>query len=141
MLLAGVTLAVAALRILELEVMDNPFPHRNETNVGLALAGIHRCCPDDVPRPSLCRESLHHQKGARDFADVVAYLRNPIILVLEVLLPHRRDDPCFGGGAGNLIDFGLSERAEMRMNRVYTWVQRVGSAVRSGLWVTWVVIR
>jgi succinate dehydrogenase hydrophobic anchor subunit len=124
---------------LEFEVMDNPFAQETKptsawlwqvfTGVALViLLGLHFVANHFIAKG-----------GLRDFADVVAYLRNPIILVLEVLFLIVVTIHALVGVRAILIDFGLSERAEMRMNRVLTWVGV--ATVGYGLWVTWVVIR
>jgi succinate dehydrogenase hydrophobic anchor subunit len=77
--------------------------------------------------------------GLRDFADVVTYLRNPIILVLEVLFLIVVTIHALLGVRAILIDFGLSERAEVLLSPVLTWVGV--ATVGYGLWVTWVIIR
>ena len=77
--------------------------------------------------------------GLRDFADVVDYMSNPIILVLEVLFLIVVTIHALLGVRAILIDFGLSERAEMRINGVLMWVGV--ATVCYGLWVTWVIIR
>src|SRR6266536_5856683 len=53
--------------------------------------------------------------GLRDFADVVAYLRNPIILVLEVLFLVVVATHAMLGVRAILTDFGLSDQAEKRL--------------------------
>ena len=119
--------------------MDNPFAHETKptsawlwqvfTGVALViLLGLHFVANHFIAKG-----------GLRDFADVVAYLRNPIILVLEVLFLIVVTIHALVGVRAILIDFGLSERAEMRMNRLFTWVGV--ATVGYGLWVTWVVIR
>jgi succinate dehydrogenase/fumarate reductase cytochrome b subunit len=59
--------------------------------------------------------------------------------VLEVLFLIVVTIHALLGVRAILIDFGLSERAEMRMNRLLTWVGL--ATVGYGLWVTWMVIR
>lgn len=119
--------------------MDNPFAQETKptsawlwqvfTGVALViLLGLHFVANHFIAKG-----------GLRDFADVVAYLRNPIILVLEVLFLIVVTIHALVGVRAILIDFGLSERAEMRMNRLLTWVGV--ATVAYGLWVTWVVIR
>jgi succinate dehydrogenase hydrophobic anchor subunit len=76
--------------------------------------------------------------GLRDFADVVAYLRTPIILVLEVLFLVCVTTHALLGVRAILLDFGLSERAEKRLSQALTvfGVLTVGY----GLWLTWVIV-
>ena len=77
--------------------------------------------------------------GLRDFADVVAYLRNPIILVLEVLFLVVVATHAMLGVRAILTDFGLSDRAEKRLSQALTAVGAL--TVGYGLWLTWVIIR
>jgi succinate dehydrogenase membrane anchor subunit len=76
--------------------------------------------------------------GLRDFADVVAYLRNPMILVLEVLFLLCVTSHALLGVRAILIDFGLSEPAEKRLSQALTLVGVL--TVSYGLWLTWVII-
>ncbi len=76
--------------------------------------------------------------GLRDFADVVAYLRNPIILVLEVLFLVVVATHAMLGIRAILTDFGLSDRAEKRLSQALTTVGVL--TVGYGLWLTWVII-
>jgi succinate dehydrogenase / fumarate reductase membrane anchor subunit len=76
--------------------------------------------------------------GLRDFNDVVAYLRTPIVLVLEVAFLIVVTWHGLLGLRAVLFDFGLSARTE----RVITWVLTVVgiATVLYGLWLTSVVI-
>jgi succinate dehydrogenase / fumarate reductase membrane anchor subunit len=76
--------------------------------------------------------------GLRDFQDVVAYLRTPIILVLEVLFLVVVTWHGMLGLRAVLFDFGLSRSTERAITRVLTVVGIV--TVAYGLWLTWVVI-
>jgi succinate dehydrogenase hydrophobic anchor subunit len=76
--------------------------------------------------------------GLRDFADVVAYLSNPIILVLEVLFLVIVTIHAMLGVRAILLDFGLSDRAEKRLSQVLSAVGVL--TVGYGLWLTWVII-
>ena len=76
--------------------------------------------------------------GLRDFADVVSYLRNPIILVLEVLFLVVVTIHAMLGVRAILMDFGLSDRAEKRLSQALTAVGVL--TVSYGLWLTWVII-
>ncbi len=77
-------------------------------------------------------------KGLRDFADVVAYLSNPVIVVLEVLFLVFVTWHALLGLRSILFDFGLSPRAE----RIITWVLAVFGVgtVAYGLWLTSVIV-
>jgi succinate dehydrogenase / fumarate reductase membrane anchor subunit len=76
--------------------------------------------------------------GLRDFADVVAYLRTPIILVLEVLFLIFVTSHAMLGVRAILMDFGLSDQSEKRLSRALTMVGVL--TVGYGLWLTWVII-
>ena len=60
--------------------------------------------------------------GIRDFADVVSYLRNPIILVLEVLFLVVVTIHAMLGVRAIVMDFGISDRAEKRLGQALTVV-------------------
>lgn len=118
--------------------MENPFAEEPKataawlwqvfTGVGLViLLGLHFIANHFVAKG-----------GLRDFADVVAYLRDPMILVLEVLFLVCVTSHALLGVRAILIDFGLSEPAEKRFSRALTLVGVL--TVSYGLWLTWVII-
>lgn len=76
--------------------------------------------------------------GLRSFADVVAYLSNPVIVVLEVLFLVFVTWHALLGLRAILFDFGLSPRAE----RAITWILAVFGVgtVAYGLWLTSVIV-
>ena len=76
--------------------------------------------------------------GLRDFADVVSYLRNPIILVLEVLFLVVVATHAMLGVRAIVIDFGISESAEKRLSQALTVIGVL--TVGYGLWLTWAII-
>jgi succinate dehydrogenase membrane anchor subunit len=76
--------------------------------------------------------------GLRDFADVVTYLRNPLVLVLEVLFLVCVATHAMLGVRAILLDFGLTDRAEQWLSRALAGVGVL--TVGYGLLVTWVVI-
>ena len=76
--------------------------------------------------------------GLRDFADVVSYLRNPIILVLEVLFLVVVTIHAMLGVRAIVMDFGISDSAEKRLGQVLTVVGVL--TVAYGLWLTWVIV-
>ncbi len=76
--------------------------------------------------------------GLRDFHDVVAYLRTPIILVLEVAFLIVVTWHGLLGLRAVLFDFGLSSRTERVITRVLTVVGI--ATVAYGLWLTAVVV-
>jgi succinate dehydrogenase hydrophobic anchor subunit len=76
--------------------------------------------------------------GIRDFADVVSYLRNPIVLVLEVLFLIVVAIHAMLGVRAIVIDFGISSQAEKRLSQVLTVIGVL--TVAYGLWLTWAII-
>ncbi len=75
--------------------------------------------------------------GLRNFADVVAYMSNPIIVVLEVAFLFIVTWHGLLGLRAVIFDFGLSERTERRITRVL-WVVGV-VIVAYGLWLTYTI--
>lgn len=76
--------------------------------------------------------------GLQTYDEIVAYLRTPIILVLEVSFLVLVTWHGLLGLRAVIFDFGLSARTERRISRVLTVV---GSAtVAYGLWLTFTVI-
>ncbi|HWZ20561.1 MAG TPA: hypothetical protein VNW73_17325 [Ktedonobacteraceae bacterium] len=76
--------------------------------------------------------------GIRDFADVVSYLRNPIVLVLEVLFLIVVAIHAMLGVRAIVIDFGISSQAEKRLSQALTVIGVL--TVGYGLWLTWAII-
>jgi succinate dehydrogenase hydrophobic anchor subunit len=124
---------------LEDEKMENPFAQEPRassswlwqviTGVGLALLlGLHFIANHFIATG-----------GLRDFADVVSYLRTPIILVFEVLFLAVVATHAMLGVRAILLDFGLSDRAEKRLSQALTAMGVL--TVGYGLWLTWVIIR
>ncbi len=118
--------------------MENPFakePKATSTwlwqvcsGVGLlVLLGIHLVAQHFIARG-----------GLRNFADVVAYLSNPIFLVLELLFLVFVTFHAMLGVRAILMDFGLSNRAEKRLSQALTVIGAL--TVGYGLWLTWVII-
>ena len=118
--------------------MENPFAEESKatsawlwqvfTGVGLViLLGLHFIANHFIAKG-----------GLRNFADVVAYLRNPIILVLELLFLAFVTTHALLGVRAILLDLGFSERTENRLNRVLSGVGVL--TVSYGLWLTWVII-
>ena len=77
--------------------------------------------------------------GLRDYSQVVAYLRNPVILCLEVLFLLCVTTHALLGVRSILLDFGLSETMERRLDQVlkFAGVLTVGY----GLVLTWMIVR
>ena len=76
--------------------------------------------------------------GLRDFADVVSYLRNPIILVLEVLFLVVVTTHAMLGVRAIVMNFGISGHAEKRLSQALTVIGVL--TVGYGLWLTWAII-
>ena len=76
--------------------------------------------------------------GIRDFADVVSYLRNPIVLVLEVLFLIVVAIHAMLGVRAIVMDFGISGQAEKRLSQALTVIGVL--TVGYGLWLTWAII-
>ena len=120
------------------EMMENPFaeePKRSSawywqifTGVALVLLlGLHFIANHFIAAG-----------GIRDFADVVSYLRNPIVLVLEVLFLIVVAIHAMLGVRAIVIDFGISSQAEKRLSQVLTVIGVL--TVGYGLWLTWAII-
>jgi len=120
------------------EMMENPFaeePKRSSTwywqiFTGVALVlllGLHFIANHFIATG-----------GIRDFADVVSYLRNPIILVLEVLFLIVVAIHAMLGVRAIVMDFGISGQAEKRLSQVLTVIGVL--TVGYGLWLTWAII-
>ncbi len=120
------------------KMMDNPFAKEPKassgwlwqvfTGVGLVLLlGLHFIANHFIAKG-----------GLRDFADVVSYLRNPIILVLEVLFLVVVTTHAMLGVRAIVTDFGLSDRVEKRLSQALTVVGVL--TVVYGLWLTWIII-
>ncbi|MGA3029415.1 MAG: hypothetical protein ABSE58_01585 [Candidatus Limnocylindrales bacterium] len=77
------------------------------------------------------------KSGLRDFADVVAYLSNPVVVALEVLFLVVVTWHGLLGLRAVLFDFGFSRRTESWITRIL-WVVGV-AIVAYGLWLTWVI--
>ncbi len=76
--------------------------------------------------------------GLRNFAEVLAYIRNPIFLVLEVLFLVVVTTHAMLGVRAILMDFGLSARAEKWLSQALIVVGVL--TVGYGLLLTWVII-
>ncbi len=118
--------------------MDKPFAVKPASSLGwiwqavtgvglLVLLGLHFVANHFIVKG-----------GLRDFSDVVAYLRNPVILVLEVLFLFCVTAHALLGVRGILFDLGFSERAERLVSQVLAVVGVL--TVGYGLWLTWIII-
>lgn len=70
---------------------------------------------------------------------MVAYLRTPIILVLEVLFLIVVTSHALLGVRAILLDLGPSDGVEKRLSQVLTVLGVL--TVGYGLWLTWIIIR
>ncbi len=123
---------------IEQKMLDNPFAREPKassgwlwqvfTGVGLVfLLGLHFIANHFIVKG-----------GLRDFANVVSYLRNPIILVLEVLFLVVVTTHAMLGVRAIVMDFGLSDRIEKRLSQALTIIGVL--TVVYGLWLTWTII-
>ena len=98
------------------------------TGTGLIiLAGLHMVA--------------HHfvvEGGLRNFADVLAYIRHPLIWPLEILFLVCVTAHALLGVRAVLFDLGLSDAAEKRVTQGLWGVGAV--AVAYGAWLTWTLI-
>jgi len=76
--------------------------------------------------------------GLRNFADVIAWLSNPIMVVIEVLFLVVVTWHGLLGLRAVIFDFGLSERSERAITRVLYVVFAV--TVIYGVWLLYTVI-
>ena len=76
--------------------------------------------------------------GLRDFAAVVEWLSNPVVIGVELAFLTTVLWHALLGLRAVLFDFGLSPRAERRLTRFLAavWVLTVGY----GLWLMWVIV-
>ena len=120
------------------EMMENPFAQEPKASsswywqifTGIALIfllGLHFIANHFIA-----------QGGIRDYADVVSYLRNPIILVWEVLFLIVVATHAMLGIRAIVMDFGISALAEKRLSQALTVVGVL--TVAYGLWLTWAII-
>jgi len=99
------------------------------TGVGLVvLLGLHMVANHFIAKG-----------GLRDYAAVVAYLRNPIILVLEILFLVCVTTHALLGVRAIFLDFGVSDRVEQLVTRALKWIGVL--TVGYGLIVMWFVIK
>ncbi|HEV2581674.1 MAG TPA: hypothetical protein VGT44_12545 [Ktedonobacteraceae bacterium] len=117
--------------------MDNPFAQEPKATTGwlwqvitgvalVFLLGLH-----------IIANHFIAKGGLRNFADVLAYLRNPVFLVLETLFLVVVASHAMLGIRAILMDFGLSDRVEKLLSRALTVVGAL--TVGYGLWLTWAI--
>jgi succinate dehydrogenase membrane anchor subunit len=120
------------------EMMENPFAKEPKASstwywqiiTGIALVfllGLHFIANHFIA-----------QGGIRDYADVVSYLRNPIILVWEVFFLVVVAAHAMLGIRAIVMDFGIPARAEKRLSQILTVIGVI--TVGYGLWLTWAII-
>jgi succinate dehydrogenase hydrophobic anchor subunit len=120
------------------EMMENPFAKEPKASstwywqlfTGIALVlllGLHFIANHFIAKG-----------GIRDYADVVSYLRNPLILVWEVLFLIVVATHAMLGVRAIVLDFGISAQAEKRLSQVLTAIGVL--TVAYGLWLTWAII-
>ena len=120
------------------EMMENPFAEEPKASsawywqifTGIALVlllGLHFIANHFIATG-----------GIRDFADVVSYLRNPIVLALEVLFLVVVATHAMLGVRAIVMDFGISGHAEKRLSQALTIIGVL--TVIYGLWLTWIII-
>lgn len=78
------------------------------------------------------------QGGLRTYADVIAYLAAPVIVVWEVLFLGVVTWHAMLGVRAIIFDFGLSRAAERTVTLILTVVGAV--TVAYGLWLTYVIV-
>lgn len=118
---------------------DNPFAQEPEASSSwlwkastgvalLLLLGLH-----------LIANHFIAKGGLRGYADVVAYLRSPVFLIIEALFLTTVTIHAMLGVRSIVMDFGLSARAEKRLTVAVTVIGVL--TVSYGLWLTWMIIR
>jgi len=75
------------------------------------------------------------QEGLRSFQDVLAYIRNPIILVLELIFLLVVTYHALVGARAVITDLGLTKQQEDTVNRILTVVGVI--MVVWGFYLTW----
>jgi succinate dehydrogenase / fumarate reductase membrane anchor subunit len=75
------------------------------------------------------------QEGLRSFQDVLAYIRNPVIMVLELLFLLVATYHAMLGARAVLVDLGLTRQQENIVNRILTVVGVI--LVVWGFYLTW----
>jgi len=99
------------------------------TGVGLVvLLGLHMVANHFIAKG-----------GLRDYAAVVSYLRNPLILALEVLFLICVTAHALLGVRAIFLDFGMTELAEKRLTKILNVVGVL--TVGYGLIVMFFVVR
>jgi len=118
-------------------MMDNPYAKEPEATTGwlwqvitgialVLLLGLH-----------IIANHFIVKGGLRTFADVLAYLRNPVFLVLEALFLVVVASHAMLGVRAILLDFGLSPHAEKFVSRALSIIGVL--TVGYGLWLTWAI--
>lgn len=119
--------------------MENPFERRPEPSLAWVWQAVTGAALVLLLGMHLVAQHFVVRGGLRDFADVVAYLRNPVVLVLEVLFLVVVASHAMLGLRAVVLDLGVTDRVQRLVGRGLTALGVV--TVGYGLWLTWVVIR
>ncbi len=119
--------------------MENPFERKPASSwawVWQALTGIGLIV---LLALHMIANHFIAEGGLRDYAGVVDYLRNPIIVVLEFLFLVTVTAHALLGVRAILFDLGLAEHTERLLSRALTVVGVL--TVGYGMWLTWTITR
>jgi succinate dehydrogenase hydrophobic anchor subunit len=118
--------------------MENPFAQEPKATSGWLWQVITGVCLLLLLGLHIIAQHFIAKGGLRDFTEVLAYLRSPIFLMLEVLFLIVVATHAMLGVRAIVLDFGVSARTEKLLSRALTVVAVL--TVGYGLWVTWAVI-
>lgn len=77
-------------------------------------------------------------EGMRNFQDVLAYIRNPFIMVLEPLFLLVAVYHALLGARAVIVDLGLTRQQEIMVNRILTVIGVI--MVGWGIYLTWFLV-
>jgi len=118
--------------------VENPFDRRPAPSLAWLLQVITGAALIVLLGLHLVAQHFVVEGGLRNFDDVVSYLRNPVVLVLEMLFLVMVATHAMLGVRAIVLDLGVSDRVEPLVGRVVTVVGV--ATVGYGAWLTWVVI-